>query len=52
METKKLGSFQKPFLNYMAKSVLSMVFERSAGTMHAILLSMMLRVFVVGSGKT
>lgn len=51
METKKIGSFRKPFLNYMAESFLSAVLDCSAGIIHAILLSMMLREFVAGSGK-
>lgn len=51
METEKFGFFWKPFLNYMAKSVFSVVFEHSARTMHTILLKMMLKVFVVGSRK-
>lgn len=43
MKTKKFGSFLKAFLNYMVKRVFSAVLEFSAGTMHVILPSMMLK---------
>ena len=51
IETKKLGSFRKALLNCMAENVLSVVFERSAVTMHAILPSRIFREFVAGNGK-
>ena len=51
IETKKIGSFRKPFLNCMAESVLSAVLDCSVGIIHSILLLMMLREFVAGSGK-
>lgn len=51
MEAEKLRFFLKTFLNYMAESVFSMDLTLSVGTMHTLLLMMMLRKFVASARK-
>lgn len=43
METKRIGSFSKAFLNYTVENVSFVVLVCSARTMHALVSSMMLR---------